>query len=129
MLNAFKLTITEPTFVRRAGMMNILLDISDRISEEVHFNGDSYLVMSARYNIGDSSYVRPNGFDFPLCVTLRQLNSESKTAIKCVKFALWEREDSHCLVMFNQNNGPENNFEGGRMETFDWIVEKVKAQF
>lgn len=128
MQKAFTLTITGPTFLmRQADLMNVLLDISDRISDQLCFDDDSYLMMSAFYNIGDSSYIRHNGFGFPLRVTLNRLNGENKV-IKCIKFALWKREDSHCQVMFNRDNSPENNFEGGRMETLDWIMEKVKAQ-
>lgn len=124
-----KLTITEPSLVRRVGMMNTLLDTVDRISGEVRFSDDSYLAMSACYRTGDSSYVRHDGFNLPLYMTLRLKKDEpEKTTTAPIKFALWERDDSRCLVMFNLSNSPENNFEGGRMETLDWIIEKVKAQ-
>ena len=131
MLNTFKLTITEPSLIRRVGMMNTLLDIADRMTNEIRFSDNSYLTMSVCYRTDDSSYARPNGFNFPLCVTLRRQKDESDktTIVARVKFALWERDDSHCMVMFNLSNSPENNLDSSYMETLDWIVEKVKALF
>ncbi len=126
MWNGFKLTIREPSMVRRVGKMETLLDISDKIENGVTLVDGSYLAMDAHYTT-DSSYARTDNFFYPICFTVRrQTGQMKKISVSTTEFSFWRREnDSRCLVMFNFSNKPENNFEGEYAEALGWIVGKI----
>lgn len=127
MWNDFKLTISDPSTVKRVGKMDLLLDIAEKIEGVAWFEDGSYLAMSAHYTT-DSSYTRLNGFLFPLCVRIQRLMGQTtKVTVSTAQFSFWKREsDSRSLVMFGFSNAPENNFEGSYEEALAWIVGKIK---
>ncbi len=129
MWDDFKLTISEPAVIRRIGKMEQVLDIAERVEDGVRFKDGSFLKMSAQ-DTTDSSYLRLDDFWFPVQLTVKRVEGQLKqVTLGRVHISFWKRHDSRCLVMFDQKNSPENNFNGDYKEALDWIVEKLKNKF
>lgn len=129
MWNAFRLTIEEPAVVRRVGMMDGVLDVADKLEDEIQFEDGSYLLMTAHY-MNDSLYCRLRNFWFPVYMVIHRQQGEGskKTTVSRCDITLWKREeDSRCLVMLNSVNTKENNFEGPYEEALGWILTMVRG--
>ncbi len=125
MWNSFKLTLVEPATIQRRGKFQEALEIAMKIEDEIQYDDDSHLMVTIEATT-DSSYMRLNGYFFPIHIQVKRMIGQSIHSIAIMSF--WRRDDGGCLIMLKQTNIPEDNPECGYPEALTKIIEVLKAK-